>query len=213
MKSKLWQAVDNVLYLSIVTCLVMTENPSALEICPLKSVYKGQTKRKWSSFSTTSGQNTQFLFVGQSLYLYMLLFIRRIPSLSCARATLKQNISMSDRYLSALNKFLKQRYVTYFSLSVMIHIDFIAYVTSFLSPRLFSSFQNTGAFFRLVARNAALFLLNSCFFTLVMRLYLLFESAYSFLWSGSRVLLKFFLVFLYFPFLLSCIHHRIMQHL
>ena len=85
----------------------------------LKSVYKGQTKRKWSSFSTTPGQTTQFLFVGQSLYLYMLLFIRRIPSLSCARATLKQNISMSDRYLSASNSFLKQRYVTYLPLSLM----------------------------------------------------------------------------------------------
>ena len=85
----------------------------------LKSVYKGPTKRKWSSFSTTSGQNTQFLFVGQSLYLYMLLFIGRTPSLSCASATLKQNISMSDRYLSASNNLLKQRYVTYLSLSLM----------------------------------------------------------------------------------------------
>ena len=72
----------------------------------LKSVYKGLTKRKWSSFSTTSGQNIQFLFVGQSLYLYMLLFIGRIPSLSCARATLEQNISMSHRYLSASIFFL-----------------------------------------------------------------------------------------------------------
>ena len=85
----------------------------------LKSVHKGQTKRKWSSFSTTSGQNTQFLFVGQSLYLYMLLFIGRTLSLSCTRATLKQNTSMSDRYLSASNIFLKQRYVTYLSLSLM----------------------------------------------------------------------------------------------
>ena len=37
----------------------------------------------------------------------------------CVRATLKQNISMSDRYLSASNNFLKQRYVTYLSLSLM----------------------------------------------------------------------------------------------
>ena len=82
----------------------------------LKSVYKGQTKRKWSSFSTTSGQNTQFLFVGQSLYLYMLLFIGRTPSLSCTRATLKQNISMSDRYLSAPNIFFETaiRYISFF---------------------------------------------------------------------------------------------------
>ena len=88
----------------------------------LKSVYKGQTKRKWSSFSATSEQNTQFLFVGQSLYLYMLLFIGRTPSLSRARAFLTQNISMSDKYLPAsifFFFFLKQRYTTFHSLSLM----------------------------------------------------------------------------------------------
>ena len=36
-------------------------------------------------------------------------------SLSCARAILKQNILMSDRYLSASNNCLKQRYATYLS--------------------------------------------------------------------------------------------------
>ena len=46
----------------------------------------------------------------------MLLFIGRTPTLSCARATLKQNISMSDRYLSAPNIFFETaiRYISFF---------------------------------------------------------------------------------------------------
>ena len=71
----------------------------------------------------------------------------------------------------------------------------------FSPPRLFSSFQNTDAFFKLVARNAALILLNFCFFTLVRHLYLLFESACSFLSSGPRVLQRFLSFSLLFCFL------------
>ena len=40
----------------------------------------------------------QFLFVGQSLYLYILLFIGSTPSRSCVSATLKQYISITFNY-------------------------------------------------------------------------------------------------------------------
>ena len=80
----------------------------------LRSVYRGQTKRKWSSFSTWFWQNAQFLFVEQSLYLYMLLFIGSTPSRSCVSA-----ISITDKYFSASNINLKDRYVSYLSLSLM----------------------------------------------------------------------------------------------
>ena len=77
----------------------------------LRSVYREQTKRKWSSFSTWFWQNTQFLFVGQSLYLYILLFIGSTPNRSCVSATLKQYISVTDKYSSASNITLTDRYV------------------------------------------------------------------------------------------------------
>ena len=77
----------------------------------LRSVYRGQTKRKWSSFSTWFWQNTHFLFVGQSLYLYILLFTGSTPSRSCVSATLRQYIATTDKYFSAPNITLKDRYM------------------------------------------------------------------------------------------------------
>ena len=90
--------------------------PFCLRNLFLSSVYRGQTKRKWSSFSTWFWQNTQFLFVGQSLYLYILLFIGSTSSRSCVSATLKQYISITDKYSSAPNITLKDRYISYLSL-------------------------------------------------------------------------------------------------
>ena len=74
-----------------------------IPFCSRNLFLRGQTERKWSSFSTWFWQNTQFLFVGQSLYLYILLFIGSTPSRSCVSATLKQYISITDKYFPAPN--------------------------------------------------------------------------------------------------------------
>ena len=72
--------------------------PFCLRNLILRSVYRNDLKG--SSFSTLFWQNTLFLFVGQSLYLYMLLFIWSTPSRSCVSATLKQYISITlNHYL------------------------------------------------------------------------------------------------------------------
>ena len=56
--------------------------------------------------------------MGQSLYLYML-FIGSTSSLRCISATLKQYISVSDKYISASNISLKDQYVSYLFLPLM----------------------------------------------------------------------------------------------
>ena len=72
-------------------CYVMTEYLFVQGICFVDLCTEDKPKGSDLHFQPGFG-NTQFLFVRQSLYLYILLFIGSTPSRSCVSATLKQYI-------------------------------------------------------------------------------------------------------------------------
>ena len=103
-------AVDSLQCFSFSVCSVTTEYLFVQGICFLDPCTKDTPKGSDLHFQPGFGK-IQFLFVGQSLYLYILLFIGSTPSPSCVSATLKLYIYKTDKYLSASNITLTDRYV------------------------------------------------------------------------------------------------------